>query len=104
MIIISNLHSGTKLSGWLRHCIQQYFVGGTYFQLFIYLLTYSFVFRISKQEGSFHEERIVKMEEWQTKSAPLEQLFSEQGTKWEDDEELSDLDTLKKHKQTTQVC
>ena len=44
------------------------------------------------------------MEEWQTKSAPLEQLFSEQGTKWEDDEELSDLDTLKKYKQTTEVC
>ena len=21
MIIISNLHSGTKLSGWLRHCL-----------------------------------------------------------------------------------
>ena len=67
--------------------------------------TVNFVFRISKQEGSFHEERIVKMEEWQTKSAPLEQLFSEQGTKWEDDDDLesSDLETLRKYKQATQV-
>ncbi len=45
------------------------------------------------------------MEEWQTKSAPLEQLFSEQGTKWEDDDDLesSDLETLRKYKQATQV-
>ena len=45
------------------------------------------------------------MEEWQTKSSPLEQLFSEQGTKWEDDDELesSGLENLKKYKLATQV-
>lgn len=65
----------------------------------------NFVFRISKQEGSYHEERIAKIEEWQTKSAPLEQLFSDQGTKWEVDDvfESSDLEALRKYKQTTQV-
>ena len=47
----------------------------------------------------------MKMEEWQVKSAPLEQLFSEQGTKWEEDDELesNDLETLRKYKQATQV-
>ena len=46
------------------------------------------------------------MEEWRCKSAPLEQLLSEQGTKWEDDDDLesSDLETLRKYKLTTQVC
>jgi hypothetical protein len=65
----------------------------------------NFVFRIGKQESSFHEERLVKIEEWQTMSAPLEQLFSEQGSKWEDDDEVAsgDLETLRKYKQATQV-
>lgn len=83
--------------------IKQYFVEDNYYHE-LFLIFWRFVFRISKQEGSFHEERMVKMEEWQTKSAPLEQLFSEQGTRWEDDEELSNLETLKKYKHTTQVC
>ena len=63
------------------------------------------IFRVSKQEGSFNEERVVKMEEWRCRSAPLEQLFSEQGTKWEDDTDLdsSDLESLRKYKQATQV-
>lgn len=71
----------------------------------ISLILVKFFCRISKQEASFHEERIVKLEEWETKSAPLERLFSEQGTKWEEDDnmESSDLETLKKYKQATQV-
>ena len=46
------------------------------------------------------------MEEWRCKSAPLEQLFNEQGTKWEDDDHLesTDLESLRKYKQATQVC
>ncbi|XP_028414134.1 dystrophin-like isoform X2 [Dendronephthya gigantea] len=61
--------------------------------------------KVSKQEGSYHEERIAKMEEWQTKSAPLEQLFSDQGTKWEVDDvfESNDLEAVRKYKQTTQM-
>ena len=45
------------------------------------------------------------MDEWQTKSTFLEELFSDQGTRWDDDDDLesNDLESLRKYKENTQV-
>ena len=81
MLIILNLHSGTKLSGWLRHCTQYKYSSWLIFsckfplvhQLYLCFISSDAADKVVKEGGKF-EELVVASKEIAASTAQLVSL------------------------------